>query len=103
MQEILKFFKAISGQDLGLLISGFLGGAVYVLLTKNLSRAQMFTSIFVGLCTAYYLTPLVVSGITTVFSIKFDPRMENGIAFILGITSLYVIPAIIRKINKVGV
>ncbi len=102
MSELLdKFAQGLVDFKYNTLIAGFFGAVVYVMFTKNLTRAQVFTSVLIGLLTAYYLTPLVVA-----YSIKLTSyssgEMEGGVGFLLGLSALYIIPAIIRKINKVG-
>lgn len=84
------------------LIAGFFGAVVYVMFTKNLSRAQVFTSVLIGLLTAYYLTPLVIHYSIKFTSYKSPSDMEGGVGFLIGLLALYIIPALIRKINKVG-
>jgi ABC-type Co2+ transport system permease subunit len=104
MQEFLaKFARTLSDLEYHTVIAGFFGGVIFVAFTKNLSRLQMFTSIITGLLSAYYLTSLFCAYASKLTGVEFSVKMESGVAFLIGITALYIIPAIIRKINKVGV
>lgn len=104
MQELLaKFAKTLSELEYHTVIAGFFGGVIYVAFTRNLSRLQMLTSIITGLLSAYYLTPLFSAYAGKITGMDFNIQMQSGVGFLIGITALYIIPAIIRKINKVGV
>ena len=97
-----KLIQTLAELKYNILVAGFFGGVVYVTFTRNLTRVQVLTSILIGLVVAYYLTPLTVAYTTKITSLSFTNEMEGGVGFLLGMSALYIIPAIIRKLNKVG-
>ncbi len=50
----------MTGAKLGLLLAGIAGGVSALLLRENISRKEMFGSIFIGTACAWYVTPVLV-------------------------------------------
>ena len=72
------------------LVAGFAGGVVSLAFLRNLTRAQAAMSVIVGALSAAYLTPvaIVYIGWTN------RPELQNGMAFVIGLTAMNVIPAL---------
>lgn len=92
------------GVKYGTLLAGFFGGVVYVALTEGLNKYQVFSSLLIGVLTASYLTPILTAYASKVLDLPISTETENGIAFLIGLCAISVIPAIIRKVrNRVDV
>jgi hypothetical protein len=89
MNETLPdtFLTAI-GVKLTTLIAGFAGGIVSLAFLQGLSRRQALLAVIVGCLTAVYLTPVIV------WWLNLSPNMENGTAFLLGLSAMNLIPLI---------
>lgn len=72
------------------LIAGFVGGMVRAFLAKTGTITERLISGFTGAVSSYYLTPI--------FALAFgipDPQILSGVAFIVGLISMYLAEAII--------
>ena len=82
---------AVAGGALGLkystLLGGFIGSLVSLSFVSGLGTFGRVTAVFTGTMTAAYLTPMVVS------YWAISPAAENGLGFLLGLTSMNLIPA----------
>lgn len=82
-------FAADGGQS-SYLIAGFLGGLVRAFLAKSGTIMERIVGGFTGAVSSYYLTPI--------FALAFgipDPQILSGVAFIVGLISMYLAEAII--------
>lgn len=92
------------GVKYGTLLAGFFGGVVYVSLTEGLNKYQVFSSLLIGVLTASYLTPMITAYVSKRLELPLSVEIENGIAFLIGLCAISVIPAVIRKVkNRVEV
>lgn len=70
-------------------LAGFFGSVVTLSFVKDLPRLAMFSSVGTGAVTAHYVTPLVWVAFP-VFQGQF------GVAFVLGILSMNLIPGLMK-------
>lgn len=70
--------------------AGFLGAVASLSAIKPLSRAQAFLSVLTGAIMAGYLTPVVAH------YMSLTAELQNGVAFVLGLTSMHSIPGLLR-------
>lgn len=78
------------------LVAGFAGGVVSLAYLKEMSRTQMVLAVLTGSMVAGYLTPVAIPMLARALGIEASPSMENAAAFLLGLTAMNVIPAIVR-------
>jgi hypothetical protein len=76
------------GIKLASLVAGFAGGVVSLAFVQALTRAQAIGAVAVGSLTAAYMTPAIVQ----YFNI--GPGYENGVAFLIGLLAMQVIPLV---------
>lgn len=81
----------VFGLKFTLLIAGFLGGVVSLSFVKELTRTQAALSVFTGAVTAGYGAPLAVSYMNIA-----SLEAQNGLAFVIGLTAMNIIPAFMR-------
>lgn len=81
------------GIKLATLVAGFAGGVISLSFIKNLNTQQGLLAVGTGVASAAYGTPLAIqyafSGVSSV-------PLENGIAFVIGLTAMNTIPGLIR-------
>lgn len=75
------------------LVAGFAGGVVSLSFIKALTPAQGALAVFTGGASAVFLTPVAMH---YAWPTQTDPRLEYGIAFIIGLTAMNFIPGIIK-------
>jgi hypothetical protein len=85
---------SIFGVKFASLIAGFAGGVVSLSYLRELSRGQMMLAVAAGSLTAGYITPGVLH------YIAFPPELENGIAFLIGLTAMNVVPGFIALAER---
>lgn len=78
------------------LVAGFAGGVISLAYLKELTRAQMVIAVFAGSASAGYLTPLAIPAIAGAVGIAPSAAFENAAAFLIGLTSMNVIPGLIH-------
>jgi hypothetical protein len=71
-------------------VAGFVGAVASLSSIKPLSRLQALLAVFTGAAVAAYCAPLV----TYYCKIEVEP-VENGIAFLLGLIAMQLVPAVI--------
>lgn len=71
------------------LLAGFIGSLVALTFLRELTKPQMLAALGTGLATSTYLTPLAMH----YFNVAQD--MNDGIAFLLGVVAMNIIPAVI--------
>lgn len=81
----------IIGIKYGSLLAGFLGGVISLSYMRELSPWQMALAVLAGTLTAGYLTPLGMFWLGGV-----PAEAENAIAFLVGLTSMNIIPGVIK-------
>jgi hypothetical protein len=77
------------------LIAGFAGGVVSLAFVQGLTRFQAVMAVVVGALSANYLTPIAVDKLGIV-----QPDFQNGMAFVIGLTAMNLIPAIKLGVGK---
>lgn len=82
------------GVKLASLVAGFAGGVVSLSYLRELTKSQMLLAVATGSLTAGYITPAVLH------YIAFPPELENGIAFLVGLTAMNVVPGFIALANR---
>ena len=75
------------------LVAGFAGGVVSLSFIKALTPTQGALAVFTGVASAVFLTPMAMH---YVWPTQTDPRLEYGVAFIIGLTAMNFIPGIIK-------
>lgn len=83
----------VFGIKLGTMIAGFAGGVVSLTYLRGLTALQGVLAVFTGATFAVYFTPIVFS---YAFKSTGSSDIENGIAFVLGLTAMNIIPGIIK-------
>lgn len=78
------------GVKFATLIAGFAGGVVSLSFVKELKPVQAALAVFTGAVSAGYGTPLVLQ------YFNLTQAGENGIAFLVGLTAMNLIPGIIK-------
>src|SRR5687767_12441414 len=74
----------------GIAIAGFAGSVLSLVFASGLTRMQMFGAVAAGFFSAFYATPLVVH----YFDLSKEPAdLSYGIAFVLGLLAMNIIPA----------
>lgn len=84
---------AVFGVKIGTLIAGFAGGVVSLSFLSGLTTGQSLLAVFTGLASAAYITPVVIHYI---FYTTPNLQVENGIAFVVGLSAMNIIPGIIK-------
>lgn len=82
------------GVKLASLVAGFAGGVVSLSYLRELTRAQMLLAVATGSLTAGYITPAVLH------YILFPSELENGIAFLIGLTAMNIVPGFIALADR---
>lgn len=75
------------------MVAGFAGGVVSLSFIKALTATQGALAVFTGVASAVFLTPVVMHYL---WPAQTDPRLEYGVAFIIGLTAMNVIPGILK-------
>lgn len=75
------------------LVAGFAGGVVSLSFVKNLTPMQGVLAVFTGVVSSAYFTPLAMHYL---FSGSAVVPLENGVAFVIGLTAMNVIPGFIK-------
>lgn len=78
------------------LVAGFAGGVVSLAFLRELNRAQMVLAVLAGSACAGYLTPVAIPMLARAIEIDATPALENAAAFLLGLTSMNLIPGLMR-------
>lgn len=81
---------AALGLKYATLVAGFAGGVVSLSYVKELSKIQSVLAVITGSLCAGYMTPVVSHWM------EVAPVLENGIAFMLGLTSMNVVPGVLK-------
>lgn len=81
---------AMFGVKVAFLVAGFAGGVVSLSFVRDLTKVQSAIAVFTGAAVAAYGTP-VFSHLMSV-----TPSMENGVAFVAGLTAMNIVPGVIK-------
>ena len=77
------------GVKLATTVFGFAGAIISLAFIRDLSRTQAAISVVVGLVTSIALTPVIAGWIGLN-----HPGIENGVAFLLGLCAMSVLPVL---------
>lgn len=86
----------VLGVKYSALVAGFAGGVVSLAYLKELTRPQMVLAVLAGSASAGYMTPVAIPLLARAIGIDASPAFENAAAFLLGLTSMNIIPGILR-------
>jgi len=86
----------VLGVKYSALVAGFAGGVISLAYLKELTRAQMVIAVIAGSASAGYLTPVAIPMLARAVGIDATPAFENAAAFLLGLTSMNLIPGLLH-------
>jgi hypothetical protein len=86
----------ILGVKYAALVAGFAGGVISLAYLRELTRAQMVIAVLAGSACAGYMTPVAIPVMARALGIDPTPAMENAAAFLLGLTSMNIIPGVLH-------
>ncbi len=75
--------------------AGFGGGLAYLPFTRPAGRLAALGAVGAGVTTATFLTPIVVEALQRFLQWQVSSRAELGLAFLLGLTAMLTIPALL--------
>lgn len=84
------------GVKYSVLVAGFAGGVISLAYLKELTRAQMIIAVVAGSASAGYLTPVAIPLLARAVGIEASVAFENAAAFLLGLTSMNLIPGVLH-------
>lgn len=84
------------GVKYSVLVAGFAGGVISLAYLKELTRAQMVIAVVAGSACAGYLTPVAIPMLARAVGIEASTAFENAAAFLLGLTSMNLIPGFLH-------
>lgn len=87
-------FENIAGVKVATLVASFVGAAVSLSYTKEMTRAQAITSVFAGTAVAVSGAPLALHYLGLP-----DP-FERGVAFFAGLVAMRAVPALLVVIDR---
>jgi len=76
------------------LLAGFAGGVISLTFVRSLTKGYAALAVFTGSMTAGYVTPLINQYFTL------SSEGQNGIAFLLGLTAMNLIPGVLFLSRK---
>lgn len=82
----------IVGVTFASMIIGFIGAVLGISYVPEMSKKQMFAALLAGLCCAAFMTPVAAHWYSLYFGPTVPQFLENGIAFLLGISGMYIVP-----------
>lgn len=86
----------VLGVKYSALVAGFAGGVISLAYLKELTKAQMVLAVLAGSASAGYLTPVAIPMLARAVGIEASPAFENAAAFLLGLTSMNLIPGVLH-------
>lgn len=78
------------GLRFALAIAGFFGAVISLSFVRGLSAVQIMASLITGMASANYLTPIIV------YYFHIPQNVELGAAWLVGLTAMNLIPAILK-------
>ena len=90
MAEPASAAGTIIGIKYGYVIAGALGGILALRHIENLSTTGRIIAVVTGAIVASYGTPALDS------LLELKPDVESGVAFLLGLTAMNILPGLIR-------
>jgi hypothetical protein len=96
MADISSTAAGMLGVKYSALVAGFAGGVISLAYLKELTRTQMVIAVIAGSASAGYLTPVAIPIIARAAGIEASIAFENATAFLLGLTSMNIIPGLLH-------
>lgn len=84
----------IVGAKYSAIIAGFFGSVVALTFAKRVNTPCLFFAILTGSLTSIYTTDIVVH------YLGIDPTLDNGVAFLIGLTAMALIPIVFSFIEQ---
>lgn len=78
--------------------AGFVGAVLSLTFLKGLTRAQAISAVAIGFSCSVFTTPLTIA----YFSLPADSASEYGVAFLIGLLAMNIVPAIRQALNVLG-
>lgn len=78
--------------------AGFVGAILSLTFLKDLTRFQAMTAVVIGFSCSIFTTPLTIA----YFALPTDSASEYGVAFLIGLLSMNIVPAIRQALNVLG-
>lgn len=75
-------------------IAGFFGSVVALTFAKELTILRLLFAILTGALTSVYTTDIAVH------YLGIDPTLDNGVAFLIGLTAMALIPVVFSFIEQ---
>ncbi|MBY0242660.1 MAG: hypothetical protein K2X55_25435 [Burkholderiaceae bacterium] len=85
---------SVAGIKIATLVFGFLGAAVSLSYTKEMTRTQAITAIFAGTAVAVSAAPLALHYLGLP-----DP-FERGVAFFAGLVAMRAVPVLLGMVDR---
>ena len=80
------------GVKLAFAVAGFWGGVLSLSFVKNLTPKAGVMAVLTGVGSASYITPVL----SQYFGLGGNGFYENGVAFVVGLTAMNLIPGVIK-------
>lgn len=87
---------SVLGVKYASLVAGFAGGVISLAYLRQMSNLQMCLAVVAGSACAGYLTPVMMPVLVHLAGIQPSPALENAAAFLLGLTSMNLIPGLLK-------
>ncbi|AZC52291.1 hypothetical protein SAMN04489802_2825 [Pseudomonas chlororaphis] len=84
----------------GVVMAAFIGSILSLGFLKDLTRGQAAAAVATGFFFSVYLTQPVTAWLATKLSLVVDDNLLCGVAFVLGLTAMNIIPAIKKVIGS---
>jgi len=78
--------------------AGFVGAILSLTFLKDLTRKQATAAVLVGFSCSIFTTPLAIAH----FALPTDSASEYGVAFLIGLLAMNIIPALRQAIALLG-
>lgn len=91
MPDPISHAGGVLGLKFATLLAGFFGGVVSLSFVNSLTKTQAALAVFTGTMTAGYGSPIATHYLGIV-----SPELQNGVAFVVGITAMNIIPGVIK-------
>lgn len=82
----------------GVATAGFAGAILSLTFLRGLTRKEAFWAVVTGFASAIFTTPLAVH----YFGLPVDGDTQNGVAFLIGLLAMNVIPGLKALAGKFG-
>jgi predicted membrane channel-forming protein YqfA (hemolysin III family) len=83
------------GVKYSIIIAGFFGSVIALTFAKELTLLRLIFAILTGCVTSIYTTDIAVH------YLGIEPTLDNGVAFLIGLTAMALIPVIFSFIEQI--